>query len=161
MRRLFALVPLLLILALAACGGTTPGGNSAPAGEPRVLAAAAGSISTTREPQVAAQGAVEPPPFVLAQGLALEGVTSAPIASGGFTFSGTVANRGQETLHATRISIDLLDASGQVAANASFSGPQLPTLKPGETAKWQGIFGFSTKPWQELRPTVEATAAGQ
>jgi hypothetical protein len=159
MQRLSPLLLLLLVVALVACGGTKTTTPPAGAGQGRVLASVAGGAATQRDPSDAPQGEPEPPPFAVVSGLVLEAVSYTPTTAGGFAFSGTVANRGQETLRPTRIRLDLLDASGQVAATTAFSSPTLPTLQPGETADWHGSIAFPTRPWQELRPTVEGTTA--
>lgn len=157
MRRLFPLLAFLVLGALVACGGTTA--TVAPlTGEERVVAAVSGSAPSEVNPAGAQQTAIDDPAFTAVDGLAMEEVKFTPIGDGGYSFSGVVVNRGGEALVAKRISLDLLDGSGQVAAVASFSTPGLPVLQPGEQATWQGKITYKTMPWQSVHPVIEAAA---
>jgi hypothetical protein len=74
--------------------------------------------------------------------------------NGSVTFSGQVANLGNEEVRIAKVIIELYDASGQRISRLSFSNPALPPLKPGEGATWEGQRGGLDVEWAETRASV-------
>lgn len=160
MRRLFPVLPLLLMLALVACGGTKPQNAVETDQNSRILVAGSGTGAAAQPAGAASAPAPEDTPADAAQGLTVEEVRYTASGDGGLTVSGKVVNRGQGEASTTRIAVDLMDASGQRVARASFYNLQLPTLKPGANATWQGQTRFVVAEGQRLQLTVEGKTPG-
>lgn len=156
MRRL-ALLPLILILvaALAACGGTKAPASDAPA----TNGGGDGNVPISQavgDPLPAGASAPPRPTEQPALGLVVQNVEYKAQGNGNVTFTAQVLNLGTQEVRATKVVLELYDAAGQRITRMSFSEPGLPTLKPGEGASWKGQRGGLTVQWAEIRATAAA-----
>jgi hypothetical protein len=132
MRRFLLLCPILLLL-LAACGGSTakntPDSGDAPH---KTVFPASGA-----NPNVA-----------------LANVSYFLSSEGEAFYIGEVSNTSQGPIADIKITLLFVDANGKQVARASFINPSIPVLQPGEKAPWKLFVGKLPPDWTQTEATV-------